>query len=197
MKPVRTVRGRVMPLLRDDVDTDQIMPKQFLTRVERTGYGEFVFDTWRQDPSFVFHDPRYRGANILLAGRNFGSGSSREHAVWGLQQYGFDAVIAPSFSDIFIGNCVQSGLVPAVLPEDGCARISAVLRSDPSFELILDLDRQAISYGVAVETFQIDTDSREILMHGLDDVSLILRHEEELLAYEKRRPAWVPEIVVA
>jgi 3-isopropylmalate/(R)-2-methylmalate dehydratase small subunit len=197
MKPVRTVRGRVMPLLRDDVDTDQIMPKQFLTRVERSGYGEFVFDTWRQDPSFVFHDARFRGANILLAGRNFGSGSSREHAVWGLQQYGFDAVIAPSFSDIFIGNCVQSRLVPAVLPEDTCARINAMINSDPSVELVLDLDRQTISYGVAVEAFQIDADSREVLMHGLDDVSLILRHEEELLAYEKRRPAWVPEVVVA
>jgi 3-isopropylmalate/(R)-2-methylmalate dehydratase small subunit len=186
-----------MPLLRDDIDTDQIMPKQFLARVERTGYGEFVFDTWQQDPSFVFHDVRFRGANILLAGRNFGSGSSREHAVWGLQQYGFDAVIAPSFSDIFIGNCVQSGLVPAVLPEDACGRINSMIHLDPTVELVLDLESQRISYGAAVETFQIDADSREVLMHGLDDVSLILRHEQELLAYEKRRPAWVPEVVVA
>jgi 3-isopropylmalate/(R)-2-methylmalate dehydratase small subunit len=197
MKPVLTVRGRVMPLLRDDIDTDQIMPKQFLTRVERTGYGEFVFDTWRQDPSFVLHDARFRGANILLAGRNFGSGSSREHAVWGLQQYGFDAVIAPSFSDIFIGNCVQSSLIPAVLPQDTCAPISAMIHDDPSAELVLDLDRQSISYGAAEETFQIDADSRDVLMHGLDDVSLILRHEADLLAYEKRRPRWVPKVVVA
>jgi len=185
-----------MPLLRDDIDTDQIMPKQFLTRVERTGYGDFVFDTWRQDPAFVFHDARFRGANILLTGRNFGSGSSREHAVWGLQQHGFDAILAPSFSDIFVGNCVQSGLVPAVMAEDACIRLDDVIQREPSTELVLDLDQQTVSYGRSVESFEIDAYTRQALMLGLDDVSLILRREATLAAYELNRPAWVPQVAL-
>lgn len=148
MRPIRTVRGLVLPLYQPDIDTDQIMPKQFLARTSKTGYGKHVFHEWRQDPRFVFNDRRFAGAHILVTGRNFGSGSSREHAVWGLQQYGIEAVLAPSFSDIFVGNCVQNGLLPASIPNGVAAQIAASALVDPTAIIDVDLvDRRVRGHG--------------------------------------------------
>ncbi|WP_199434775.1 3-isopropylmalate dehydratase small subunit [Qaidamihabitans albus] len=196
MAGVRTVRGRMMPLERDDVDTDQIMPKQFLTRVERTGYGAHVFHDWRQDPSFVFNDARFAGASVLVAGSNFGSGSSREHAVWGLLQYGFEAVVAPSFSDIFVGNCAQSGLLPVRVQHETYRALLATVEADPGAEVVVDLEDTRVDWPAGTATFDIDPMVREALLHGLDDVNLILAEEEHIVAYERRRPSWSVRVPV-
>ena len=194
MEPVAEVRGRMMPLPRDDVDTDQIMPKQFLTRVERVGYGEFVFHDWRRDPSFVFNDQRFATARILVTGRNFGSGSSREHAVWGLQQYGFDAVIAPSFSDIFVGNCLQTGLVPVTTAENTCRELQRLAETSPDTEITVNLRDRRISWPGGEAEFELDERAREVLLLGLDDVTLILAELDAVLAHESHHPAWMPEV---
>src|SRR5688500_5492610 len=153
MKPFRQHRGLVAPLDRADVDTDQIMPKQFLKRIERTGFGEFVFFDWRQDPDFVLNNPRYAGANVLIAGPHFGSGSSREHAPWGLQQYGFDAIVAPSYADIFRNNCAKIGLLTVTLPAEVCKRLIALAEAEPATGIRIDLPAQTLAAADVEATF--------------------------------------------
>jgi 3-isopropylmalate/(R)-2-methylmalate dehydratase small subunit len=172
---------------RADVDTDQIIPKQFLKRIERSGYGEFLFFDWMKDPQFELRRPEYEGAEILIAGRNFGCGSSREHAAWALEDYGFRAILAPSYSDIFRTNAVKTGLAPIELPEGELARLEAAVAARN--ELTVDLEAMAVSHpdGVHVE-FELDPYARETLLHGLDDVARTLRREARIAAYEERRP---------
>jgi 3-isopropylmalate/(R)-2-methylmalate dehydratase small subunit len=182
MKPVRRVTGRVAVLDRTDVDTDQIIPKQFLKRIERTGYGEFLFFDWRKDAAFELNRPEYAGATILVTGRNFGCGSSREHAAWALQDYGFEVVIAPSFSDIFTSNCAQTGLVVVTLPAEEVRELMG------STELTVDVEAQTISDpdGRTV-AFDFDPFVRHRLLNGLDDIGLTLEHEPAITAFEAGR----------
>jgi len=179
MRPFRRVTGRAAVLDRPDVDTDQIIPKQFLKRIERTGYGEFLFFDWAKHPDFELNQPHARGAKILLAGRNFGCGSSREHAPWALQDWGFEAIVAPSFGDIFRTNCVKIGLVPVVLPQE---QVKALME-EPR-EITVDLEAQrAGPFG-----FEFDLFERECLLEGLDDIARALQHEDEIAAYEAAHP---------
>lgn len=192
MKPFRRVTGRAAVLDRADVDTDQIMPKQFLKRIERTGYGEFIFYDWAREPRFELNRPAFAGAKILLTGRNFGCGSSREHAPWGLQEYGFQVLIAPSFGDIFASNCVKIGLVPVTLPAERVRALMDAVDSERGAELTVDLESLAIT-GPAGETisFEFDPFHRECLLNGLDDIARALGHEDEIAAFESRRPSLV------
>jgi 3-isopropylmalate/(R)-2-methylmalate dehydratase small subunit len=184
MKAFTRLTGRVAVLDRADVDTDQIMPKQFLSRIERTGYGEFVFFDWRQDPDFELNRPEAQGARILITGRNFGCGSSREHAPWGLQDYGFEVVVAPSFGDIFRQNCIKIGLVPVVLPPAEVKRLMGFAGS----ELTVDLEAQTLSDPDGTVTpFEFDPFDRRRLLEGLDDIGLTLQYEAEITAYEEER----------
>jgi 3-isopropylmalate/(R)-2-methylmalate dehydratase small subunit len=184
VKPFRRLTAKAAALDRADVDTDQIMPKQFLSRIERTGYGQFLFHDWRQEPGFELNRPEAAGARILLTGRNFGCGSSREHAPWGLQDYGFDVVIAPSFGDIFRQNCVKIGLVPVVLPAEDVKR----LQGFSGRELTVDLEAQTVTDPEGVTTpFDFDPFDRRRLLEGLDDIGLTLEHEDEIAAYEEKR----------
>jgi 3-isopropylmalate/(R)-2-methylmalate dehydratase small subunit len=192
MKPVRRITGRVAVLDRSDVDTDQIMPKEFLKRIERTGYGQFVFWYWRKDPDFELNRPEYADARILIAGRNFGCGSSREHAPWGLQDYGFEAIVAPSFGDIFFQNCLKIGLLPVRLD----ANEVASLRGEP--ELRIDLEK------LTVETpsgrtipFELDEFPRRCLLEGLDEIGLTLEHEGEIATYERAHAAPISTIALS
>jgi 3-isopropylmalate/(R)-2-methylmalate dehydratase small subunit len=184
--------GRAVPLDRADVDTDQIIPAQYLKRVERTGYGRFLFDEWRKDPSFVLNDLRYEGATILLAGNNFGSGSSREHAVWAIEDYGFRAVIAPSFADIFRNNCTKIGVLPVELPQESVRALMDAVLDDPTTEITIDLEERAVTAPAVQEAFPIDDYTRWRLLEGLDDIGLTLRVQHEIASYEERRPAWLP-----
>jgi 3-isopropylmalate/(R)-2-methylmalate dehydratase small subunit len=193
MKAFRRVRGPVAVLDRPDVDTDQIIPKQFLKRIERTGFGQFLFFDWRFDddgkprPEFELNDPAAAGAKILLAGANFGCGSSREHAPWALQDYGFEVVIAPSFGDIFATNCVKVGLVPIVLPPDKLRPLIDSVSGGAVVEV--DLERQVVVDPVGNEIpFEFDAFSRECLLNGLDDIARSLAHEERIAAYEAAHP---------
>jgi len=185
-----------MPLDRSDVDTDQIIPAEWLKRVERTGFGEGLFGAWRKDPTFAINDPRYNDASILVAGPNFGTGSSREHAVWALTDYGFRAVVSPRFGDIFRNNATKAGLVPVeVSPEIGAALLAAVT-ADPSLELIIDIDSRtigALKAGIEAE-FPLDDFTRMRLLEGLDDIGLTLRNENGITGYEARRPGWLPRV---
>lgn len=194
MKAVRTITGTAVPLERSDVDTDQIIPAEWLKRVERTGFGAGLFATWRDDRSFVLNDEAYAGASILVAGPNFGTGSSREHAVWAIQQYGFDAVVSARFSDIFRNNCTKNGLVPVVLPEDVVRRLQQAVRDDPSVELTIDVERLLVevpALGVA-EAFPLDESTQHRFLEGLDDVDMTLSHISDIDAYEQARAAWLP-----
>ena len=194
MKAVRIVSGRGVPLKRSDVDTDQIIPAEWLKRVERTGFDKGLFATWRDDRNFVLNDERYAGATILVAGPSFGVGSSREHAVWAIQQYGFDAVIAPSFSDIFLNNCTKNGLVPVVVPESVVQRIWAAIESDPATEITVDVERLTVEVpaeGIA-SPFPMDPQTQERFLGGLDDIGLTLGHADAIDAYESSRPTWLP-----
>jgi 3-isopropylmalate/(R)-2-methylmalate dehydratase small subunit len=183
MKPLTTLTGRVAVLDRADVDTDQIMPKQFLKRIERSGYGEFLFFDWAKDPGFELNRPEYAGAQILIAGRNFGCGSSREHAAWGLEDAGFRVVIAPSFGDIFRANAVKNGIGPIELGEAALAELKAAV-SDTN-ELTVDLEQLEITHPAGLRVpFQLDPYSRETLLHGLDDIARTLTREEKIAAYE-------------
>jgi len=179
VKAFTRATGRVAVLDRTDVDTDQIIPKQFLKRIERTGYGEFLFYDWRQDPAFELNRPEYAGATMLLAGRNFGCGSSREHAAWAVQDYGFEVVVAPSFGDIFASNAAQIGLVTIALPEEHVRRLMEART------LTVDLDAQTITdqFGHAVD-FEFDPFRRHKLLNGLDDIGLTLEHEDDIGAFE-------------
>jgi 3-isopropylmalate/(R)-2-methylmalate dehydratase small subunit len=199
MEPVDVVTGRAVPLDRSDVDTDQIIPSDWLKRVERTGFGAGLFAEWRDDRDFVLNRPEFAGATILVAGANFGTGSSREHAVWALMDYGFRAVVSSRFGDIFRNNCTKQGLVPVqVSPATGRALLDAVA-ADPSLELTVDVARgtvEAPAAGIA-GTFPLDEFTRERLLHGWDDIGLSLRHEEEITSYEASRPAWLPSTAAA
>jgi 3-isopropylmalate/(R)-2-methylmalate dehydratase small subunit len=193
MTPFRTHNGTVAPLDRANVDTDQIIPKQFLKRIERTGFGEFLFYDWRflpngeLDSSFVLNEPRYRGASILIAGKNFGCGSSREHAPWALADYGFRAIIAPSFADIFANNCMKNGLLPVTLLEEEVTAVIENVRTIDHYELTVDLESRTVTDGRGFSaSFAIDDFQRHCLMEGLDDIGLTLLYETDIAAYEHK-----------
>ncbi len=194
MKAMQLVSGRAVPLDRSDVDTDQIIPSDWLKRVERTGFGAGLFSEWRDDRDFVLNREEYAGANILVAGPNFGTGSSREHAVWALQDYGFDAVVSPGFGDIFRNNCTKAGLVPVQVDAlTGRLLLDAVL-AEPAMEITIDIARgtlEALSAGIEVE-FPLDEFTRARLLNGWDDIGLTLRYEDEIQAYEAVRAPWMP-----
>jgi 3-isopropylmalate/(R)-2-methylmalate dehydratase small subunit len=194
MKAVRAVSGRAVPLDRSDVDTDQIIPSDWLKRVERTGFGKGLFSEWRDDRDFVLNDERYAGASILVAGPNFGTGSSREHAVWAIMDYGFDVVISPRFADIFRNNCTKNGLVPVQVPEEFGEKLLEAVKADPSLEITVDVERRTVSapaIGLEVE-FPLDPSTQERFLEGLDDIGISLRHADDITAYEATRPAWLP-----
>ena len=208
MEPFRIHRGLVAPIDRENVDTDAIIPKQFLKSIKRTGFGENLFDEWRYldpgapghdpasrrpNPDFVLNRPRYKGASVLLARRNFGCGSSREHAPWALQQYGFRAILAPSFADIFFNNCFKNGLLPIVLPESAIARLFDEVYAFPGYQLIVDLPRQVVVKPDGAELpFDIEPFRKECLVGGLDEIGLTLQHTDKIRAYEAQRIAAKP-----
>jgi 3-isopropylmalate/(R)-2-methylmalate dehydratase small subunit len=192
MEPIARIEGTALPLDRADVDTDQIIPAVHLKRIERTGFGPFLFDEWRKDPSFVLNDPRYAGASIMLAGPNFGSGSSREHAPWAIEDAGFRAVIAPSFGDIFRNNSLKIGLLPIELPQESVRALMDAVLDDPTTVIVVDLDARSVSAPGVDEAFPIDDFTRWRLMEGLDEIGLTLQHEDEIATYEAARPSWLP-----
>jgi 3-isopropylmalate/(R)-2-methylmalate dehydratase small subunit len=194
VEPFTTHTGRAVPLRRSNVDTDQIIPASYLKRVSRAGFGEGLFAAWREDPSFVLNQPQYDGATILVAGMDFGTGSSREHAVWALTDYGFRAVIAPRFGDIFRSNSTKAGLLPVALPEAAVSALHDAIEADPATEVVVDLDNRVVlaeSAGIKAP-FEIDDYTRWRLMEGLDDIGLTLRHVDDITAFEQSRPAWLP-----
>jgi 3-isopropylmalate/(R)-2-methylmalate dehydratase small subunit len=193
MESFVTHTGRAMPLRRSNVDTDQIIPAVYLKRVSRDGFGDGLFAAWREDPSFVLNSDRYAGATILVAGTDFGIGSSREHAVWALMDYGFRAVIAPRFGDIFRTNATKAGLLPVVLPEETVAAIQDAAEADPPAPVTVDLAAREVRVASGLTApFEIDDYTRWRLMEGLDDIGLTLRHEDAVAAFEATRPAWLP-----
>ena len=192
MEPVRVVTGTAVPLDRADVDTDQIVSADSLKRIERTGFGPFLFAEWRKDPNFVLNDPRYAGASVLLAGPNFGCGSSREHAPWALEDAGFRAIIAPSFADIFRNNCHKIGLLPVELPSESVRALMDAVEGDPATPITVDLERGTVSAPGVEETFEIDESTRWRLMEGLDEIGLTLRHADAITGYEAARLPWLP-----
>ena len=189
-----THRGKVMPLRRSDVDTDQIIPAVYLKRVTRTGFEDGLFRAWREDPGFVLNDPAYSGATILAAGPNFGTGSSRQHAVWALRDWGFKVVIAARFGDIFRGNALKEGLLPVQLDQKAVEAIWEMAESEPEKEIIVDLQERQVRVDDAVWTFPIDDFSRWRLMEGLDDIGLTLRNENTITEYEQHRSAFKPVV---
>jgi 3-isopropylmalate/(R)-2-methylmalate dehydratase small subunit len=193
VKAVHVISGGGLPLKRSDVDTDQIIPADWLKRVERTGFDKGLFSTWRDDRDFVLNDERYTGARVIVAGPAFGIGSSREHAVWAIQQYGFDAVIAPSFSDIFRSNCTKNGLVPVELPIDTVEAIWAAIDDDPATVLVVDVERLLVEVPAAgiSAPFPMDPATRHRFLAGLDDVGITLSHADDIDSYETHRPAWL------
>ena len=199
MEPFTAHTGIVLPLDRIDVNTDEIIPQRFLKAIGRTGFAPALFHNWRYlpdgspNPEFVLNDPRYRGASVLATGRNFGSGSSREHAVWALQQYGFRAVVAPSFADIFRNNCYQNGMLPVALPDEAVRRILDCAKAAPGYAVTVDLERQAVADAEGViARLEIDAAVKRRLLYGLDAVALTLQHEREIAEYEARRPSFLP-----
>jgi 3-isopropylmalate/(R)-2-methylmalate dehydratase small subunit len=196
MEPIRVVSGTAVPLGRSDVDTDQIIPSDWLKRVERTGFGKGLFAEWRDDRAFVLNQPEYAGATVLVAGPNFGTGSSREHAVWALMDYGFEAVVSARFGDIFRTNCTKAGLVPVQVDADIAAALLAAVQRDPSLEVTVDLERLVIAAPAAgiESSFPLDPFTQHRLLEGLDDIGLTLRHVDDIDAYEQRRPPWLPVV---
>jgi 3-isopropylmalate/(R)-2-methylmalate dehydratase small subunit len=196
MEPVRVIAGRAVPLARSDVDTDQIIPSDWLKRVERTGFGAGLFGDWRDDRSFVLNDQQYAGATILVAGPNFGTGSSREHAVWALMDYGFRAVVSPRFGDIFRTNCTKAGLLPVQVDASVGASLLAAVEADPALEITIDVAARTIEAPAAgiAGSFPLDDFTQWRLLEGLDDIGLTLRHEGDVAAYEAGRPAWLPSL---
>jgi 3-isopropylmalate/(R)-2-methylmalate dehydratase small subunit len=195
MEPVQVITGRALPLDRSDVDTDQIIPAEWLKRVERTGFGAGLFSTWREsERDFVLNREEHAGASILVAGPNFGTGSSREHAVWALTDWGFKAVISPRFGDIFRNNATKAGLVPVVVPPEVGEALLRAVEADPDLEVTVDVDRRVVSAPAAgIESpFPLDDFTRHRLLEGLDDVGLTLRHAEQIDAHEAARPDWHP-----
>jgi 3-isopropylmalate/(R)-2-methylmalate dehydratase small subunit len=198
MSGVQIIAGRGVAVQRSDVDTDQIIPAAWLKKVERTGFGAGLFEAWRADPQFALNQPGADQARVLLSGPNFGCGSSREHAVWALQDYGFHAVVAPSFADIFRGNAISSGLVPAQVSDEASARLLAALEADPASEVVVDVGARTVSIGGAVtEDFQLADYAQWRLLEGLDDIGLTLRHEDAIAAYEANRRDWLPHLCAA
>jgi 3-isopropylmalate/(R)-2-methylmalate dehydratase small subunit len=194
MEPVKKVAGRMAPLDLADVDTDQIIPKQFLKRIERTGYGPFLFYDWRARGDFVLDRPQYAGAAVLVAGANFGCGSSREHAPWALRDFGFKAIIAPSFADIFRSNCYKTGLLAVTLPDSQVRHLMDLVAEDPSVQVVVDLVSETVHGDGFSYRFEVDPFARECLLEGVDEIGLVERHSPEIAAYEKRRPEWLPAV---
>jgi 3-isopropylmalate/(R)-2-methylmalate dehydratase small subunit len=194
MNPVRFVQGTAVPLDRSDVDTDQIIPAHWLKRVERTGFGRGLFSTWRDDRDFVLNDERYAGASVLVAGPNFGTGSSREHAVWAIMDYGFAAVVSPRFGDIFRNNATKNGLVPVLVPAEVGEALLKAVEADPTLEVIVDVERRTLSAPAAgIECdFPLDESTRHRFLEGLDDIGISLQHADAITAFEQSRPAWLP-----
>ncbi len=194
MEPRRIVTGTALPLDRSDVDTDQIIPAVWLKRVERTGFGAGLFAAWRDDPGFVLNQPHHRGAKILVAGTNFGTGSSREHAVWALEDYGFEAVVSPRFADIFRSNCTKVGLVPVQVDDLTGATLLQAVAADPTLVVTVDVAARTLSApAVGIDVgFPLDDFTRHRLLEGLDDIDLTLGHADAIDAYERRRPSWLP-----
>jgi 3-isopropylmalate/(R)-2-methylmalate dehydratase small subunit len=184
--------GRALPLRRSNVDTDQIIPAEYLKRITRHGFEDALFAAWRQDPSFVLNDPAYAGVSVLVAGPDFGTGSSREHAVWALQDYGFKVVLSSRFADIFRGNSGKGGLLTAVVDQTVVEQLWGAIEADPSLEVTVDLVERQVRAGDLVATFEVDDYVRWRLMEGLDDIGLTLQHADDITAYEATRPAFKP-----
>jgi len=184
--------GRGLPLRRTNVDTDQIIPAEYLKRLTRTGYADALFAAWRRDPAFVLNDERYAGASVLVAGPDFGTGSSREHAVWALQDYGIRAVISSRFGDIFRQNALKGGLLPAVLPEPVVMQLLDVIEADPSTDVVVDLIERVVSAAGVTARFDIDDHARGRLLAGLDDIAVTLTYTDDITRFETARPAWLP-----
>ncbi len=195
MDPVKKVEGKALPLGYSDVDTDQIVPSDALKRIERTGFGEFLFSSWRDDPDFVANKPEHDGAVVMLAGENFGCGSSREHAVWAIQDAGFGAVVAPSFADIFKSNSAKNGLLAVELPEASVEKLLETVREDPEAQLSVDLEGRVVKGPSIEEPFAFDNFARYRLLEGLDDISLTLSHEDDLETFENSRPGYLPKVM--
>jgi 3-isopropylmalate/(R)-2-methylmalate dehydratase small subunit len=192
MEPITRVEGTAVPLDRADVDTDQIIPAQYLKRIERTGFGAYLFDEWRKDPGFILNDERYAGASILLAGANFGSGSSREHAPWALEDYGFRAIVAPSFADIFRNNCSKIGLLVVELRDESVRALMDAVLDDPTTRIAIDLEERTVRAPGIDEVFDMEAFTRWRLLQGLDEIGLTLRRTDEIDAFERRRADWLP-----
>jgi len=197
MEPIKTIRAQAMPLNRADVDTDQIIPAKYLKLVQRSGFGRFLFDSWRKDESFVLNDPVYANAQVLIAGPNFGCGSSREHAPWALQDYGFKAVIAPSFADIFRNNCAKIGLLLITLRQDEVEILMQAAERKPYSTLTIDLEAQTVQLSGEDWSMHFDVDPflKHCLLNGLDDISLTLQSEGDISTFEKHRPGFLPTTV--
>ena len=196
MEPIRVVTGTAVPLDRSDVDTDQIIPSDWLKKVERTGFGQGLFSEWRDDRDFVLNRPEHAGASILVAGPNFGTGSSREHAVWALLDYGFKAVVSPRFGDIFRNNCTKAGLLPVEVDAPTGRELLAAVEADAALEITIDVTRLTIAAPAAgIEaTFPLDAFTQHRLLEGLDDIGLTLRHADLIAAYEQGRASWLPSV---
>ncbi|MEI7888659.1 MAG: 3-isopropylmalate dehydratase small subunit [Actinomycetes bacterium] len=194
MDSVQTITGTAVPLDRSDVDTDQIIPSDWLKQVERTGFDKGLFSEWRDDPEFVLNQEQYSGASVLVAGPNFGTGSSREHAVWAIQQYGFAAVISPRFGDIFRNNATKNGLVPVLVSAEVGRQLLDAITKDPSLEIKIDIELRTLEVTALdlLVDFPLEDSIQHRFLHGLDDISLTLLHEPEITAYEASRPAWMP-----
>jgi 3-isopropylmalate/(R)-2-methylmalate dehydratase small subunit len=192
MEPFVTHTGTAVPLRRSDVDTDQIIPSDWLKRVERTGFGKGLFSEWREDPGFVLNAPERQGATILVAGENFGTGSSREHAVWALTDFGFRVVISPRFADIFRGNSLKGGLLPVQLPTDVVTALQDLVEADATTQITVDLEAREVRAPGITAPFELDDFTRWRLMEGLDDIGLTLRHGQDITTFENARPTWKP-----
>lgn len=199
MPGIKQITGRAVALDRRDVDTDQIIPAAWLKLVGRTGFAAGLFGAWRDDPSFALNQPGAGEAKVLVAGANFGCGSSREHAVWALQDFGFQAVVAPSFADIFRNNSIGSGLVPAKVTEEGVARLFSALAADPAAEVAVDVAARTVQIPAAgvTEPFELANFAQWRLLEGLDDIALTLRHEATIEEFESRRPSWLPTVTAS
>ncbi|MCW2916874.1 MAG: 3-isopropylmalate dehydratase small subunit [Actinomycetia bacterium] len=192
MEAFTTHTGRAVPLRRSNVDTDQIIPAVWLKQVSRTGFEKGLFSAWREDPSFVLNNPVYEGASVLVTGPDFGTGSSREHAVWALQQYGFRAVIAPRFGDIFRNNSTKMGMLPVILPAETVEALQDAVENDPTTEITVDLESREVRAGQITAPFEIDDYTRWRLLEGLDDIGLTLRHADDVATFEQNRAHWLP-----
>jgi 3-isopropylmalate/(R)-2-methylmalate dehydratase small subunit len=196
MQKIEKIEGTAIPLDRANVDTDQIIPAIWLRRVERTGFAEGLFSSWKQDPDFVMNKPEFQGGSILIAGPNFGIGSSREHAVWALMENGIQAVISPKFGDIFRNNATKTGLVPVVVPEDVNDLLMRAATAEPGLAMSIDIEKRTLSVpeiGVEIE-FPMDDFTQYRLLEGLDDIGITMRHSDDITAYEATRPSWMPSV---